>query len=152
MQYSFDVKTRLILLNILPKEGSITTLRLVRELRESLSFDEDENRALGVTFGPDPSTPGVSRMQWDPNAGVPNKVVEIGETMKGLLKSRLEELDKQSKLTDDFIPVYEMFVEGVPQPTSPPTPSTPIDPPKPNSAAGVGGGPPRVTDVEIAQG
>jgi len=43
------VGDRLILLSILPREGDITTLKIVRELRENLSFDEAEHKELQLT-------------------------------------------------------------------------------------------------------
>ena len=43
---NLNVLERLLLLNHLPKEGDITTIKLVRKLRESLSFSEDEHKKL----------------------------------------------------------------------------------------------------------
>ncbi len=40
------VLERLLLLNLLPEAGNLTTIRIVRELRESLSFTEDEHEVL----------------------------------------------------------------------------------------------------------
>ena len=40
------VPERLILVNILPAESDYTTLKLVRKLRESLSFSEEEHKQL----------------------------------------------------------------------------------------------------------
>ena len=46
MQYTLSVKGRLMLLGILPAEGDLTTIRIVRELREGLSFSETEHKQL----------------------------------------------------------------------------------------------------------
>ena len=40
------VRERLLLLQILPRQGDLTTIKIVRRLREELSFDEDEHRQL----------------------------------------------------------------------------------------------------------
>jgi len=37
---------RLVLLDVLPKEGNYTTLKIVRKLKESLSFSEEEHKRL----------------------------------------------------------------------------------------------------------
>lgn len=43
-----ELKTfdRLILLNILPKEGDVISLRVIRKLRDDLGFTEAEIKAL----------------------------------------------------------------------------------------------------------
>lgn len=41
-----NVLERLLLLGLLPETGSLTTIRIVRELRETLSFKEDEHEVL----------------------------------------------------------------------------------------------------------
>ena len=40
------VLDRLLLMSALPKEGDITTIKIVRELKESLSFSEEEHEPL----------------------------------------------------------------------------------------------------------
>ena len=37
---------RLLILNLLPKEGDFTTIKLVRKAREALSFNEEEHKQL----------------------------------------------------------------------------------------------------------
>jgi len=44
---------RLLLLNVLPREGDLTMIRIVRQLREALSFTEEEHAALNVRQGQD---------------------------------------------------------------------------------------------------
>ena len=46
MEYALSVKDRLMLLGILPAESNLTTIRIVRELREGLSFSEGEHKDL----------------------------------------------------------------------------------------------------------
>ena len=41
-----SVAERLLLLNVLPKEGDILSLRIVLKLKEELSFSEAEHAAL----------------------------------------------------------------------------------------------------------
>ncbi len=95
---------RLILLNILPGEGDITTLRILRDLKASLSFSEDEHKALEFRKAED------GRLEWKTDA---DKVVEmeIGVVAQSLIKKRLMELNEQKKLRQEHIPIYERFVE-----------------------------------------
>lgn len=41
-----NVLERLLLLQLLPESGNLTTITIVRQLRESLSFNEDEHEIL----------------------------------------------------------------------------------------------------------
>jgi hypothetical protein len=94
---------RLILLNILPKEGDFTTLKIVRKLREDLSFSEEEHKAL--EFNQD-----GGNIQWKQAGDVP-KNVSIGEKATDLIVEILKKLDKEKKLQESHFTLYERFVE-----------------------------------------
>ena len=98
-----SITERILLLSSLPKEGSIATVRLVRELRESLSFSEDEHQELGLIFN-------EQGARWDQSKNDYRKEVAIGSTMEALIKSSLHGLDKQKKLTEAHIDLFERFV------------------------------------------
>ena len=99
-----NVFDRVVLLNILPKEGDITTLRIIRKLREDLSFTEEEHRVLQFDFEDE-------RIKWKTDGDVP-KAIEIGEKAKEIIRERLRELNGQKKLTEEHLPLYEKFVEA----------------------------------------
>ena len=69
------VRERLVLLGMLPKEANFITLRLMRVLKEDLSFSDDENEKLKfVQLG--------ESLKWDEKeADKVVKEMEIGETM-----------------------------------------------------------------------
>ena len=94
---------RLILLNILPKEGDFTTIKIVRKLREDLSFSEEEHKALEFKFE-------EANVQWVREADKP-KEVEIGEKATDLIVETLKKLSSDKKLTESHLPVYEKFVK-----------------------------------------
>ncbi len=96
------VLDRLMLLQILPREGDITTLRIVRKLREDLSFSEEETAALKLA-----NVDG--RVQWEADADT-GKDVEVGPRAQKLIVETLEQLDKQKKITLDLLPLYDKFV------------------------------------------
>jgi hypothetical protein len=95
---------RLILLNILQIEGDITTLRILRELKEALSFSEEEHKVLEFRQE-------VDKMVWKSDADV-NKDFTIGDVAKDIIKKRLQELSDKKKLREEHIPLFEKFVEG----------------------------------------
>jgi len=96
---------RLILLNILPKEGNFVTLKIVRELREGLSFDEKEIKEIDLKID------DKGNATWNP-AKDKNKDVEIGGQANKIIVETLEKLDKDNKLTESHLSVYEKFIEN----------------------------------------
>jgi len=127
-----EVFERLMLLNILPQEGDFTTLKLVRKLREALSFSEKENTEIdfkyhwrcpkcqkveleaqaikcqecGIYMKP------AGAVNWDEEKakGV-IKDVHMGDTMLALCKTTLKKLSDEQKLTENHMSLYEKFVE-----------------------------------------
>ncbi len=96
------VSDRLILLSILPKEGNITTLRIVRDLKDMLGFDTSEYQQLNFDDN------GV-RVTWD--GGDPSKEININEVAKGIIRTSFKELNNRNKLREEHLPLYERFVE-----------------------------------------
>lgn len=98
-----NVFDRLILLNIMPHEGDFTTLKIVRKLREDLSFSEDEHKALEFKQE-------NGQVQWKQEGDKP-KDVTIGEKASDLIADVLKKLDKEKKLQEQHFTLYERFVE-----------------------------------------
>jgi len=96
------VFNRLILLNILPKEGDFTTLKIVRKMRENLSFTEEEHKAL--KFVQDESS-----VKWDNAADVPREI-NFGEKATDIIVSALKKLNTDKKLTEQHYDLYSLFV------------------------------------------
>jgi len=93
---------RLVLLSILPKEGDFTNLKIIRKLRESLSFSEEENKKLNFKQG----AGGI--INWDANF---EKDIHTGEKANDVIVEALKALNDQKKLTNDHYSLYEKFVE-----------------------------------------
>ena len=105
MKMNLAVFERLVLLSILPKEGNFITLKIVRQLREGLSFNEKEIKEVKLSIDPE-----KGNATWDASKD-PNKEVEIGREAKKIIVDALEKLDKDSKLTQEHFSLYEKFVE-----------------------------------------
>jgi predicted nucleic-acid-binding Zn-ribbon protein len=124
---------RLILNNILPKEGDFITLKLVRKLREALAFGEKE--IAEIDFKNEWKCPKCQRtelaneMPKCPDCGVymqlggqihwddekAKKVIKdvyMGNKMLALCESTLKKLSDESKLTEQHMSLFEKFVEG----------------------------------------
>jgi len=98
------VLERLVLLNILPKEGDFTTIKLMRKLRESLSFDEEELKKIEfVQEG--------EQTRWNEEASKSMlKPIQIGEKMTDIVHDALKKLNDEKKLTNEHLTLYEKFV------------------------------------------
>jgi len=98
-----SIMERIQLLQILPAEGDFLTLKIVRVLRESLSFSEKEHQEFEIK-------PDGAMIVWNPEKAR-EKDVEIGPKAHLLIADTLKELDKQKKLMLALIELYEKFVE-----------------------------------------
>ncbi|HEX9138060.1 MAG TPA: hypothetical protein VF905_14140 [Nitrospirota bacterium] len=104
-----SVAERYVLLDILPKEGTYSTLKILHQLRQSLSFSEEEVKEFGIieTVLPD----GRNSVSWNPE--IQNSVdLRIGEQATFLIMQALKNLDKNEKLTEREFGLYEKFVNG----------------------------------------
>jgi len=97
-----NVLDRIVLMNLLPKEGSFANIKLLRVARESLSFDELENKRLNFRQEGD-------RMFWDQDAKVIDKEIEFGEIVTQMIVKELKKLDGEEKLTEEHFPLFEKF-------------------------------------------
>lgn len=95
---------RISLLGILPKEGDFATLKIIRQLREDLSFSEEEHKSLNIQMVGE----GIS---WDQEKDK-GKDIKIGDKAKEIISDALKQLDKQKKLPMQCLSLYEIFVGG----------------------------------------
>lgn len=98
-----SVLERLVLLQILPAEGNFTTLKIVRKLREDLSFDEAEHAKYQFEVN-------EAGVRWNPDEDQ-NKEIQIGEKATDLIVERLKDLDQQQKLNASHYTLFEKFVD-----------------------------------------
>lgn len=97
------IADRINLLNILPAEGNIVTLRVVAGLREALGFSEDDIAAAEI------KQDAAGRITWNAAAAV-SKDVEVGDTGREIIKAALKKLDDEQKLTAGLVPIWDKFM------------------------------------------
>ena len=98
-----SVLERLLLLNVLPKEGDIISVRIIHKLRQDLSFSEDELALLNFT------KTGDGGLTWNTDTPVV-RTVQIGPKAQTLIADALVVFNNQKKLTIDYIDIYDRFV------------------------------------------
>lgn len=99
-----DMLERIMLLGLLPKEGSYMNLKLLRVVREELSFSDKENKALQFKQQDD-------QLTWNPGVKA-DKEIFFGEVIEGIIRKALTDLDKAEKITENHYSLYEKFMEG----------------------------------------
>ena len=99
---------RLVIMSLLPTEGSFATLKIVRELQMELAPTEEESKLAGVMD--DLLKGGVTV---DPEKGwdkVEDKEIVFGDIAKGIIVKALKGLEDTEKLTQQHFDVYRWFV------------------------------------------
>jgi len=105
-----NILERIALLNIIPREGSVITLRIIRDLQTRLGFTEEELKGYKMknTTTPD----GRTSIVWDEDFSKEEKDIEIGEVATSIIVRELKKLDAQNRLPMEGLAIYEKFVEG----------------------------------------
>ncbi len=98
-KYDLDILERINLLGLLPEKGNLITVRIVAELRNDIGFNEKELSDWKI------KTEG-GQITWDVSK-VKTKEIIIGPSSIGVLKERVEELDKMGEITEQILPLIE---------------------------------------------
>jgi len=104
-----EVHERILLLELLPKEGDYAGLKAIRRAKEMISFSPEEQKFYEMKNIP--SASGVPQVQWNvAKAAEKIKDVPIDEYITHLFRDALARLSREGKLKEDHISLYEKFV------------------------------------------
>jgi len=94
---------RITLLGALPTEGNVVTLKIVRKLREALSFTEEELKTFGIEVQGE-------RITWNVTVEPPDGVeIPVGEKATDIASAALQKLNAANKLTEQHLSLCEKF-------------------------------------------
>ena len=96
------IHDRLLVLNILPKEGNLVTVRLLKDILGKIGLAGDEIKDWKVQSRPN------NQVIWD-NTKQTEKEIEVSDSERELIFAKLEELNKASKLTLEQLNLYDKF-------------------------------------------
>lgn len=102
----FTLVDRINLLSILPVEGDILKLRVVRDLQEQLSLTPQEVASYQVEY-----TQNVG-YKWNKQGSAAQLTVELTPNTVTVICDQLQELNKKKALRVNLIELYERFVEN----------------------------------------
>lgn len=103
-----SVGERLGLLQLLPREGEYATLKTLRVARECLAITPDEVKEFGYAEIPT-GHGGQVNIQWDVKKER-DKDIPLDEYTTSVIVNLLSKMDKEKKLTEQYVTLYEKFV------------------------------------------
>lgn len=98
-----SVLERILILDSLPKENNIITLKVIRYIKEMVGFNEDELKALNFKTVEKDGKPFTT---WD-DAAIKERDIALGEKAIDIIADSLKKMNEQKKLTENHITLYE---------------------------------------------
>ncbi len=99
-----SIADRLLLLEMLPAQGNILTLRVVRDARKLLEFRQDELERFEIMqAGPS--------IRWNQEKAE-EADIPLSDAALGIARETIKTLDAEKKLTATHIPLWEKLMEG----------------------------------------
>ena len=98
-----SIKERINLLSILPREGNLITLKIVRKTQNNIGFSSEEIQKLKFQTFPD------GRISWDINEAE-DKEVDLDPIGLDIIREELRKLDAQRKLNIEHLSLWEKFI------------------------------------------
>ena len=105
MKVTLKVSERIWLLGLLPKEGDLLTQRVIHALREKLGISDEDWKLYDIQ--PIPEIQGA--IKWDTKKDV-GVEYEFGDKTVEIIAQSLQEIDKQKKVTEDFLILFDKFI------------------------------------------
>ncbi len=101
------IEERLVLLNLLPAEGDITTLRVLRDLRNELGLTEAELAVLSFE-----NVGGALRWSTRGAEQIGEVEIKIGAVAKSIIVPALDKLNQEKKLRREHLSLCDKFEIG----------------------------------------
>lgn len=101
-EFFLNLPDRLLILNNIPKEGNIITLRIVLDLRKDMALTADEIKEYEIVQL-------EQAVQYNEKARVP-KCFYLEDIEVDIIKKAFKELDDKNKLTLELVEVYDKFL------------------------------------------
>jgi len=114
MIVELDVKGRINLLSILPREGTLTDMLVLAELKKSIGFNAEELEKLRFSY------PSPNVTMWDMRAAesIGRKQVSIPKVMVEKIATILKTLDKAGQVQEGHLEFFKLFVTNEKQPSA----------------------------------
>lgn len=98
---NIDIKSRLLLIGMLPQQGSLAEMVDIYDLVRELKLSDEEKRAISYIEN-------GSYVKWDYEKD-PNKDINISESQMNIIKKTIDKLDKENKVNLEMIPLINLL-------------------------------------------
>lgn len=98
---------RVQILSILPREGDIKTLRIVKDLAEKVNITKEEIEKFQFELSPEGNA-----YTWNKEGTESVLAAELTKYEEDEIRSALMKLEGTRKLSMSLVPLYERFVEN----------------------------------------
>ncbi len=99
---NLNVLDRIQLLQFLPHEGDIVSLKILQTLRLAIGFGEKEIKEFGLETNKE-----TNRTTWENDKEVD---IPIGEKATDIIVDALKGLNNEKRLPDTAVDLYEKFI------------------------------------------
>lgn len=96
---------RLMLYEVLPRQGDVTSLKIVRDLQNELTFSQEEHDILSLVV--DPKT---SQITWNVKADFEKEIPLCNVAVK-IIYDSLVELNRKKMLSIHYLDLYDKFMK-----------------------------------------
>jgi hypothetical protein len=96
-----NVLQRILLFSVLPKEGTLLTMKTLKGLKEKVMFSEEDVKLYDIHQEDE-------QFRWDSSKDEPVEF-DITEGEIKLVTAGLKELDSQGKITEQYLSLCELF-------------------------------------------
>jgi len=107
MDIELTVAERFAIMGILPEKGNIVTIKLLREFKEAVAFNEQEVNAIELNL----SDEGKATWIVAKEKKIGKKKIELSDILAESIRSNLKMLDSKKQLTEAHVPIWDMFCE-----------------------------------------
>lgn len=96
-----DIKNRLLLIGMLPQQGSLSEMVDIYDLVRDLKLSDEEKGAISYIEN-------GNYVKWDFDKD-PNKDININSSQMNIIKKTIDRLDKENKITLEIIPLIKII-------------------------------------------
>lgn len=96
-----DIKNRLLLIGMLPQQGSLSEMVDIYDLVRDLKLSDEEKGAISYVEN-------GNYVKWDFDKD-PNKDININSSQMNIIKKTIDRLDKENKITLEIIPLIKII-------------------------------------------